>query len=224
MSGLLLVAAGGLAREVIEVVRVARAFTGDLRVLDDAPQTWGGELNGVPVVGGLEEVKRYEGHEIVLCAGRGVVRRSLVRRLADLGVEPERYATVLHPSAQVPPSCSVGRGSVLLAHTVLTANVHVGDHVVTMPHVTLTHDDQVADFVTLCAGVSLGGTVCVGSGAYLGMNASVREGVSLGDDTVLGMGSVLLEDLPAGETWAGVPARRLRRTDPGSTTDEERTA
>jgi acetyltransferase-like isoleucine patch superfamily enzyme len=113
---------------------------------------------------------------------------------------------------------------VLLAHTVLTANVHVGDHVVAMPHVTLTHDDQVSDFVTLCAGVSLGGTVCVGAGAYLGMNASVREGVSLGTDAVLGMGAALLTDLPDGETWAGVPARRLRRTGPGSTTDEERTA
>jgi acetyltransferase-like isoleucine patch superfamily enzyme len=56
------------------------------------------------------------------------------------------------------------------------------------------------------------------------MNASVREGVSLGTDAVLGMGAALLTDLPDGETWAGVPARRLRRTGPGSTTDEERTA
>jgi acetyltransferase-like isoleucine patch superfamily enzyme len=105
---------------------------------------------------------------------------------------------------------------VLLAHTVLTANVHVGDHVVAMPHVTLTHDDQVSDFVTLCAGVSLGGTVCGGAGAYLGMNASVREGLSIGADVVLGMGSVLLTDLPDGETWAGVPARPLVHSGTGS--------
>ena len=211
MSGLLVVAAGGLAREVLEVVRAARAFTGDLRVLDDAPQTWGGELNGAPVAGGLEEVKRYENHEVLVCAGRGVVRRGLVARLAELGVEPERYATVVHPSVRLPASCEVGAGTVLLAGVVLTATVHLGRHVVAMPNVTLTHDDQVADFVTLCAGVSLGGTVCVGEAAYLGMNSSVREELSVGSDTVLGMGSVLLQDLPDGETWAGVPARPLVR-------------
>jgi sugar O-acyltransferase (sialic acid O-acetyltransferase NeuD family) len=228
MSGLLLVAAGGLAREVLVAVRASRAFVGDLRVLDDAPQTWGGELNGVPVAGGLEEVKRYEGHEVVVCAGRGTVRRDLVARLSELGVTPERYATVVHPSVQVPPSCEVGRGSVLLAGVALTADVHVGDHVVAMPNVTLTHDDHVSDYATLCSGVSLGGTVRVGTAAYLGMNAAVREGLSLGEESVLGMGSVLLADLPAAETWAGVPARLLTRTASASgsvpTASQERTA
>lgn len=224
MSGLLLVAASGLAREVLEVVRAARAFTGDLRVLDDAPQTWGGELNGAPVAGGLEEVKHYENHEVIVCAGRGVVRRRLVARLAELGVEAERYATVVHPSVRVPASCELGCGTVLLAGVVLTATVRVGRHVVVMPNVTLTHDDQVGDFATLCAGVSLGGTVSVGEAAYLGMNASVREELSVGGETVLGMGAVLLQDLPEGETWAGVPARPLARTGLSPAPAEERTA
>ena len=92
----------------------------------------------------------------------------------------------------------------------LTADVEVGEHVVLMPHVTLTHGCTVADFATLCAGVSLGGDVEVGEAAYLGMNASVREGVRIGADATVGMGSVVLDDVPAGETWVGVPARPIR--------------
>ena len=76
-----------------------------------------------------------------------------------------------------------------------------------MPSVTLTHDDEVRDFATLCATVTLGGGVVVGRGAYLGMSSSVRERVEIGEDSILGMGACLLEDLPSGQTWVGVPAR-----------------
>lgn len=211
MSGLLLVAASGLAREVLATVRATQGFRGPVHVVDDDSQTWGTELDGAPVLGGLEEVERRADVPIVVCAGRGVVRRRLVERLAALGVEPDRYATVVHPSVHVPEGCVVGAGSVLLAGVVLTAAVEIGRHVVVMPNVTLTHDDRVRDFATLCAGVSLGGGVQVGEAAYVGMNASVREGLCVGRQATLGMGSALLQDLPAGETWAGVPARPLGR-------------
>jgi serine acetyltransferase len=38
----------------------------------------------------------------------------------------------------------------------------------------------------------------------------VREHVTVGAGSVVGMGSVVLRDVPAGEVWAGNPARRLR--------------
>ncbi|WP_426241955.1 NeuD/PglB/VioB family sugar acetyltransferase [Nocardioides sp. LHG3406-4] len=208
MNGLLLVAASGLARETLVVEQLLERFD-SFHVVDDDPDRWGTSLDSVPVVGGLELVREYADHAVLVCAGRGAVRRSLVARLAELGVTRDRYATTVHPAAVVPPGCDVGAGSIVLAGVVMTADVRLGDHVVAMPHVTLTHDDAVGDFATLCAGVTLGGEVSVGEGAYLGMSSSVRERVAIGPDAVLGMGAALLSDLPAGETWVGVPARRV---------------
>lgn len=208
MSRLLLVAASGLAREALVVVRGLRPAT-QVRVLDDDPDLWGGTLDGAPVVGGVDDVVDYDDHDVVVCAGRGTARRRIVERLRAQGVEDERFATVVHPRAEVPAGCVVGRGSVVLAGVVMTASVTVGEHVVLMPHVTLTHDDLVADYATLAAGVALGGGVRVEEGAYLGMSAAVREGRVVGRDAVLGMGAVLVRDLPPGETWAGVPARGI---------------
>ena len=213
-GGVVLVAAGGLARETLAALR-AGGHDEQVVVLDDDAERWGGSLAGAPIVGGLEDVKRYDDHAVVVCAGRGSARRGLVHRLTELGVASDRYASVVHPLASVPDHCSVGAGSILLAGVVLTADVALGSHVVAMPHVTFTHDDVVDDYVTFAAGVSLGGGVHVASGAYLGMNAAVLQGVVIGADATLGMGAVLRTDVPPGETWAGVPARPLPNRHPG---------
>jgi sugar O-acyltransferase (sialic acid O-acetyltransferase NeuD family) len=207
-NGLILVAASGLALEAAEAARA-----GGIHVegcVDDDVSLWGSLAGGwLKVLGGLDIVAAQADCDVVLCAGRGVVREQLTQRLRDLGVADDRYATIVHPSVSLPESCAVGAGSVVLAGAVLTAAVSVGRHVVVMPHVTLTHDDVIEDFATLCAGVTLGGSVRVGRTAYLGMASSVREKVTVGAGSTLGMGAVLVRDLPAGDVWAGVPARPL---------------
>jgi acetyltransferase-like isoleucine patch superfamily enzyme len=81
-----------------------------------------------------------------------------------------------------------------------------------MPQVVLTHDDVVGDYATIASGVRLGGGVRVAAGAYLGAGALVREGLTIGAGSLVGLGSVVLHDVPAGEVWAGNPARFLRAT------------
>lgn len=215
-NGLILVGASGLALEVVEAARAAGARV--LGCVDDNPDLRGERVGGwLPVLGGLDHAVSRRDAGLVVCVGKGTVRSRVVERLVAAGVTAERFAKIVHPSVSVPSSCRVGVGSVLLAGTVLTANVTVGDHVVAMPHVTLTHDDVVEDFATLCAAVTLGGRAHVGRAAYLGMASSVREDVRVGAGATLGMGAVLTRDLPDGQTWVGVPAAPLaaapRRSD-----------
>ena len=209
MQQLIIVAAGGLAREVAETV--ARGTEWDLiGFLDDEPALIGTEVSRRPVLGSIDDVVRFPEASVLICAGRGQARRAIAGRLGEIGVAPDRHATVVASDVVVPRSCQVGGGSILLSGRVLTADVRVGRYVVTMPGVVLTHDNQINDFATLCARVTLGGTVLVGEAAYLGMGAMVRERLEVGEGSTLGMGAVLLRDLPDGETWVGVPAQPLR--------------
>ncbi|GAA2755305.1 acetyltransferase [Actinopolymorpha rutila] len=214
---LLIVGSGGFARETAQLAAVHPGWR-LVGFCDDAPSTHGTVVDGVRVLGPVEdtvEETARTGAQLVVCVGNPRdygSRARIVARLDRLGVGPDRYATLVHPAASVGPSCTVGPGCVLLAQTVLTASVRLGAHVAVMPHVTLTHDDVVEDYVTIASGVRLGGGVRVGTGAYLGAGALVREGLHIGAGSLVGMGSLVLADVPDGQVWVGSPARFLRTT------------
>ncbi|MET9088795.1 acetyltransferase [Streptomyces sp. NPDC004237] len=213
MTGLVIVGAGGFARETAQAVADAGEFK-LLGHLDDNPALHGTDVDGVPVLGGCDLVHELTGARVVICVGNPrdyAARARLVRRLA---LPADRYATVIHPTASVSATSEVGPGTVLLAHCALTAAVRVGAHVAVMPQVVLTHDDVVEDFATLTSGVRLGGGVRLERGAYVGSGALVREGTTVGAWSLVGMGSAVLGDIPPGEVWVGSPARRLRAAEP----------
>jgi sugar O-acyltransferase (sialic acid O-acetyltransferase NeuD family) len=209
---LLLLGAGGLAREVLAAVREMPGRWDPIGALDDDPGLHGARIDGLPVLGGFDLVHEYESTAVVACVAnprRPAVRTHVVERL---GLGPERWATIVHPAASIPPAVVIGHGSVLLAGVVVTAPQVIGHHVLAMPHVLLTHDNQVDDYVTLAGRVTLGGGVRLRQSAYLGQGALLREHVQVGEAAVIGMGSVVLSDVPAGEVWAGVPAKQVGRT------------
>ena len=213
MRDLLIAGAGGLARETASAVAAINAVSPTwtlLGFLDDNPELHGTTVSGVKVLGPLSAVHDHPDAGVVVCIAnpRNPGVRGLVA--SRRGLPAERYATVVHPSASVGTGCSVGPGTVLLAQTVLTADVVVGSHVAVMPQVVLTHDDVVGDFVTIASGVRVSGGVVVGEAAYLGTGALIRESLRIGARSIVGMGSVLLRDVPAGEVWAGNPARLIR--------------
>ncbi|MEE9097516.1 NeuD/PglB/VioB family sugar acetyltransferase [Pseudarthrobacter phenanthrenivorans] len=208
MSELILVGASGLAREVLAMVRNSGQYD-VVGMLDDDREMAGVSVDGAPVLGTVEDARRYNHAFMLVCMESGRQRETVVDRLELLGIRETRYATAVDPSVQYPEGCAVGRGSILFRNVTLTASVTLGCHVVAMPSVTFMHDDDVADFATFAAGVSLGGGVRIGRAAYLGMNSSVRERTSVGAYATVGMGAAVLSNVPEGETWIGVPAHEI---------------
>jgi sugar O-acyltransferase (sialic acid O-acetyltransferase NeuD family) len=212
-TGLLIIGAGGLARETVAAVHAINDHKRTFRLLgylDDDPALHGTVRAGVTILGGSSMVDDFPEVAVVVCVAsprNQMVRAHVVERL---GLPLHRYATVIHPSVSVGVGCVIGPGTILLAQTVLTANVTVGAHVAVMPQTVLTHDDVIERYATIASGVRLGGSVRLGEGSYIGAGALVREGVTVGAGALVGMGSTVLRDVPAGEVWVGSPAERMR--------------
>lgn len=215
---LVVVGAGGFAREVAAVVAALNDLSPRWELLgfaDDDARTHGQVRGGVPVIGPADIVHELPDARVVVCMGNPknyVSRKQVVDRL---GLPRERYATIVHPLATHGPTVTIGAGTVILAGVAATADISIGDHVAVMPNTTLTHDDVVGDYCTLAANVAIAGGVILEVGAYLGAGCTVNAYLTVGAWALVGLGSVVLDDIPPGEVWAGVPARRLRSSHAG---------
>ncbi|GLY05285.1 MULTISPECIES: acetyltransferase [Actinoplanes] len=210
MTDLVIVGAGGFARETAAAAAAARRRVRGF--VDDDPALHGTTRSGLPILGPVDSVVSMPDTAVVVCVGNPrdyTARQRIVHRL---GLPEDRYATIVHPSAELGAGSAVGPGTVLLAGVVLTADVTVGAHVACMPQAVFTHDCRVGDYATVASGVRLGGGACLSAGSYTGSGALIREGVTVGEGSLVGMGSVVLRDVPAGEVWAGNPAGFLRFT------------
>jgi sugar O-acyltransferase (sialic acid O-acetyltransferase NeuD family) len=216
---LVLVGAGGFGRETAEAVRAINAAheatTGQPRwelrgFVDDDPGLAGAGVSGTRVLGPMDRLADHPDASVVLCTGHPGDFTSKRRIAERLALPAERYATLVHPRAELPESCRVGEGTVILAGVVATTDVVIGSHVGVMPQAVLTHDDRLDDYVTLGAGVRLAGTVRVMEGAYLGAGCLVRENVTIGPWALVGMGAIVTRDVPGREVWVGVPAAFVR--------------
>lgn len=79
-----------------------------------------------------------------------------------------------------------------------------------MKHVHVGHDARVGDGCEIAPHTSIGGYVTLGRNVKVGQSACFKPYVTVGDGAVIGMGAVVTKNVPAGETWAGNPARLLR--------------
>ena len=209
---LLIVGGGGFARETLELVHAAAPAWRVAGILDDDPAMLGRAVGGVEVIGPSAAAHDHPDALVALCVASPGNPGGRLALAARLGLAPERYATLIHPTAVIPRSATIGVGSVLHAGVVLTADVTLGRHVAVMPAVVLTHDDRIGDGVTFGAGVRVAGGVTIEDAAYVGSGALLREDLVVGGGAVVGMGAVVTRSIPAGEVWAGVPAARLRGT------------
>ncbi|HEV2786532.1 MAG TPA: acetyltransferase, partial [Solirubrobacteraceae bacterium] len=209
-TDLLIMGAGGFARETAEAVHAVNALRPTWRLrgfLDDDPARHGTTAGGLPILGGADLVHEHPDAAVLICTGRPDNYLSRRRIAARLDLPEERYATVVHPTASVGRSCRIGRGSVLLAHVDVTADVEIGRFVAVMPQVVLTHDVRIDDWSSLAAAVRIGGACQIGQEVYLGGGSCLREGISIGRRAMVGLGAVVVDDVPPERLWYGSPAR-----------------
>lgn len=179
--------------------------------VDDDPSMAGKHVLELPVCGGFEWLVRSAQH-YKLAVGLGIGDNRERHRIAEQCQRLDiPLITLVHPSALISPSATIGNGTVVMATVVVNAEAKIGAGAIINTGVIVEHDCSVGEYAHLSPNSAMGGASSLGAMSWLGMGASIIHRVSVGAGSVVGAGAVVIQDLPDTVVAVGVPARICHR-------------
>lgn len=202
---MVILGAGGHGRVVLDVIQQAGKHK-PVGFLDNNRSLHGRRVDGLPVLGGLEQLAELKKRGIegaIVAIGDNGVRRAMADILESDGFE---LLNAIHPSAQLANTVNVGRGVVIAAGALVCAHCQIGDYVILNTGCIVDHESMIGTCAHICPGVRLAGHVTVESGAFIGIGATVIQNLRVGFESVVGAGSVVVQSVDPMTTVVGVPA------------------
>lgn len=198
---LIIIGAGGHGKVIAD--NAAKNGYTDICFVDDHAT---GSCMGFPVIGiGADISALNDGKtDFIIGVGSNEIRK----RIAE--AHDVNWVTLIHPSAQIAMNVSIGKGTVVMANTVINACATVGEHCIINTGAIVEHDNVIGDYAHISPNVALGGTVWVGDLTHVGIGAVVRNNIRICDMCTIGAGAVVVKDIKSRGTHVGVPSRIIR--------------
>ncbi|WP_026694375.1 acetyltransferase [Peribacillus kribbensis] len=142
--------------------------------------------------------------KFIIGIGENKTRQLIFEKLK---LELNFYATLIHPSAIISTSATIGSGTVILPGAIVNAEAIVGNHSIINTGSIIEHDCIIKDYVHVSPNATLTGGVCLREGVLIGASATILPELEIGKWTKIGAGAAVIKSLPANCTAVGVPAR-----------------
>lgn len=153
-------------------------------------------------------LSRFSDLKFVIAIGNNEIRKSIVKKL---GLPAESYGSLVHPTAIISPSASIGVGTVIMANTIVSADTYIGDHVIINSGAIVEHDNRIGNYVHVAPRATLTGAVTVNEGTMVGAGVTVIPGKRIGEWAMIGAGAAVISDIPPYATAVGTPARIIAK-------------
>lgn len=212
MKGLIIVGASGFGREVawlVERINKKEPTWNLLGFVDDNQELHGTMINAYPVLGGCDCLPQYPDAYVVCAVGAARVRKLIISKITQIAPNT-RFAVLIDPSVEKSDLVTVGEGTIICAHTIITVNIAIGKHVIINLDCTVGHDAVLHDYVTVYPSVNISGNTDIGECAELGTGMQIIQGKTVGANAIIGAGAVVVKDIPENCTAVGSPAKPIK--------------
>lgn len=173
-------------------------------------------IPGIPLyygAEGFEEWKSCAAYSMKEVAGvlaiggaKGSDRQELFSKLSRMGIV---FPTIVHTSAVISRSVSLGHGTQVLVSAVVNTDVRIGNVCIVNTGAKIDHECNIGNGVHIAPGATLCGCVTVMDNALIGAGAVVLPRTIVGRGAIVGAGAVVTKDVADGDVVTGVPAKAV---------------
>jgi len=205
---LVIIGAGGLAREVYDLAMVCYEDNPDFSVKGFlSKETSNIEALGYPKALASSADYQIEEGDVFFCAIGDVKRRKkVVERILEKG---GRFINLIHPTASISPSVKLGVGIAIKSYCVISSDVSIGDFTYLQSSVIMGHDVKIGKYCQINSLSFFAGYAEIKDCVTVNAGAKLIQNVKVEDNAVIGMGSVVLTKVKEGTTVFGMPAKRI---------------
>lgn len=207
-SEIVIIGAGGLAREIISWDNNSKKNIKSkiVGLLDDNLKALDKYSTDMKIFGKIDFSLLNDNQSIIIAISDVETKKLLLAKALATNIEISDY---IHESCYVGERTSHGKGLVMLPYSVVSCDVTIGDLVFINNGSQIGHDAVIGDFTSIMANVDLGGGAIIGSNVFIGTGAVILPGVKIPDNTRIGAGAVVLKSIKQAGTYFGNPAKKI---------------
>lgn len=210
MNNLVIIAAGGCGREVLQWTKDINEQTLRWNIkgfLDDNQEALNGLKCDVPILGTIDGYAIQPDDEFLCCIGNSHIRKKVVEKLKAKGAV---FTTLIHPNAVVADSCTLGEGVIIYPFALISDNAVIGDGCIVNMHSSVAHDSVLGEYCTISAHCDITGMCKLGDRVFMGTTSNMVPGSKIGDDVYICAGSIVMGRVRAGNKVLGNPAKIVK--------------
>ena len=120
----------------------------------------------------MSSIADFEG--VAVGIGNNNIRLNKQKMLKKYGAP---LLSLIHPFSNLSSFSQVGKGTVLLAGSIVNVGSVLGEAIIVNTGATVDHDCLLSDGVHIAPGAHLSGNVCIGECSWIGIGACITQGI-----------------------------------------------